>query len=201
MDDETRPSERIIYAHQVADLFRQNEITIPPLPKLLDELPPVRIFNVFNHEWQVAKGSLGTFTVPTCEEWSVCSRPLEIPAVVKEAVCIRAKDPHEGQGRIFEWRLYDGREVAADILGIGRFDRPADALSRYGVFVAAQQQPSGEEIEAARFELYKTCTRMVAEGNEFWSHRAEHFNGEINIGRMHQKAFKYLQSYTPKWVK
>jgi hypothetical protein len=166
--------------------------TFPSVPQLLAELQPVRIFNIWDEQWTVPKGGLGTFTVPACEDGTVCSKALEIPAILREAIPVG----FDGESRRFEWRMYDGREIARDILD-GMAGMPTgNNLTQYGVFLASARQPSGAEIEAARWALYRTCIRLVRDANDFWDG-----NAAANIGRMHQKAIRYVESYTPAWRK
>jgi hypothetical protein len=177
-------------------LSRRNNKRLPPLPKCLANLPPVNIFNVFSERWIVPKGGLGIFTVQPCADGMMHSPALVIPHIVVEAIPINQSQ--------MEYRFYDGREVANDIVNPAT-DAP-NAISRWGVFVASGQLPTGKEIEQARWKLYQTCLKFAVEATELIEATEslpdpDRIGARRNIGPMHHKALRYVQNYRPEWQK
>lgn len=138
---------------------RQRYIYLPSLPKALELIAPVKIFNVWDEKWVIEKGSLGQFYIPPCEKGQKYSQALTVPGIVREAVMVE----EVAGGRKMQWLLYDGIEVAQDIIGVTRYAPAATNLTPYGVFIAAGQEPSDEEILKANGELTKTLFQIAKE--------------------------------------
>lgn len=137
---------------------------IPQLSPMLIELSEQRtvwIFNVSPKEFKRYMGSTGTFTILACEQGKDYSTPLRIKGIVEEPV---PKNEHS-----MELQMDPGQYVAEQIVGIGKMLKPADCLTRYGVFIAESNPPRKELVSAATEEFRKTCQVLVNEMNDAWA--------------------------------
>lgn len=158
---------------------------LPLYPKILDELPTVKVFNVWSERYTVHKGSLGVFTILECEEGAEYSKPLEIPFILREA---SAYGINPNGGTDYQWFLHDGRDVANDIIGNNLIHSPSQNLMRWGVFVAKGETPTAAEMSDARAKLADSCGDLARE-IQMWIEE----NSLINISDKHVKALNWLR--------
>jgi hypothetical protein len=172
-------------AEQVrATIAGLNAKTITPIPKSLRDIADKTsyyIWNVGPDNWIQRMGSLGTFTIQAADPETGISPPLKIPGMVFEAVTIDV-------GRQ-EQRPWDGREVADDIIGVGRFKDKQQDLTRWGVFISAGPVPTEQEIEDANMKLLERYKELVQEADSFESQGP---NQLVNITSRHRLAAKML---------
>lgn len=142
---------------------------IPPIPGhilSLMESDKVYIFNVGPWEHVVRLGSLGTFTVPKCEDGEDVSKPLEYRAGQPGLPAVLPECNYQGDNT-WSWSFdTTGRRVAQNILGHAGFSHSSNDLTKYGVFIAAGSVPTESEINAAREKLYALYDERVRQADQ-----------------------------------
>lgn len=149
---------------------------------LFKDIKSIKIFNVGNKKWEANLGSLGTWTIQPCpegQEYSVCT---EVPGVLFDGIPTDMK-------RI-EQRPVSGKEVVADIIGVGPFKAANQDLTQYGVFVAEGDEPTTAEIKAARTKLEQNFIALVKEADDFFAQGPLELK---NIGPQHREACRALK--------
>lgn len=147
---------------KAANAYVIGPMDIPAVPKMIREAgdqTPVYIFNVGPKEWLQELGSLGKHLIMKCPEGERYSIPHDLKGVIPECIAVEFKK--------FEYRHWDGVEVAQDILGLGPFKKQDQALTHWGCFISRSNPPKEEEIVAAEEMLTAKCLALVAEGDEF----------------------------------
>ncbi len=190
MDDVTKqPDDRhIVTMQEVREEIKQrSRNTFPVLPRILDELPPVRIFNIWSEQYLISKGSLGHFVIPACSSGAMFSAPLSVPAIVKEAIPVDTDD----LGTRYEYRFHDGRDVANDIIGNNLVHSRNQSLVWWGVFIAAGEQPNEKELAIARRCLLNSCHEMVQQLATFLTCGP---TGMQNVQEKHIRCLEYVRS-------
>lgn len=170
------------------ELAARNSKIVERAPLDYKELGTYKIFNVGPWSWPVSMGGLGTFTIPKYDpkkpftvgkgkdkESFACSEPLEIWKLFPEGKHIDMNKMAEVFNR--------GEDIAKSIVGIGQFQNRQASLERYGVFIAAGDVPTEEELAEAnrRFEEYDLA--LINEADEFYQ-----ANQHDNIGKQHREA-------------
>ena len=142
-----------------------NKLNLPPelgINKKYKEAR-VRIFNVGPFAYPVPLGSPGIFYIPACP-WD---KPF-IESLTKlhelEEEFYPSKDKREPMKRLQD----EGRRIAVDILGEGRNQDKRQSKRRTGVFIAAGEEPTTQEIEAAKGELKKFSAAQIAIMDQMW---------------------------------
>jgi hypothetical protein len=133
---------------------------LPLLQKISDE-KKVFIYNVGPFQYTRHMGSTGTFTIPACLEGAAVSEPIVIDGIVTEPVPVDEKTMTLMQD--------EGRYVAEQIIGDGKFLRPEDSLVHRGVFVSDTRPPKKAEIEAATQKLRGFMQGKVSEMNDAYA--------------------------------
>lgn len=155
------------------ELAARNSKTVIRTSPHYQKAGKVRIFNVGPWVWTQAMGGLGSFTVQAYDPkrpFTVkgeskgeksrtfeCSEPLEIWRSFPEGY-------HIDMNKMAEVET-DGEELAKSIVGTGRFQAPGSSLLRFGVFIAADDLPTEEEIATANQRLREYRLALVAEAS------------------------------------
>lgn len=123
----------------------------------------VKVFNVGPFAYPVPLGSPGIFYIPACP-WD---QPY-IESLTKlhelEEEFYPARDKREPMKSLQS----EGRKMAVDILGEGRNQDKRYSKRRTGVFIAAGEEPTTAEIEAAKGELRKFAAAQVGIMDQVW---------------------------------
>lgn len=176
-----------------------NRHSLPTLSRLsrqAAEQHKIYIYNVGPYQHMRSLGSLGTYIIPACEKGQAYSKPCMIPGTIFETVYKGLM----GEGSM-EYREIEGSYVAKDVLGIGQNQDPANAFTRFGVFISEGPVPTEAELAAAREKLKQTYTDRVREADQLYSLN----NGMVmvngmpvsNIGIHHVEACKALGLQRP----
>lgn len=137
----------------------------PQLQRVVDshQLPPLHIFNVSHHVFRDRPAGDKYYTINACEPGQRHSKPTLVPFVPTYHVALEI-------GKM-ETRMEDCRAVAEDIVGIGPFKSKSSDLTRFGVFIAAGEKPTEEELAAANaayeqsdLELIQRADALANEG-------------------------------------
>jgi hypothetical protein len=143
-----------------ADLRKRNAKSYNPLPPELRVAgPPIHIFSLWKEPFTVGRGGMGTFTIPARAADKRYSDPLKIPYLVAETVPVEIDKSED--------RFHSGAAFAKDILSQGPFHSKADDLAQYGVFIAAGETPTEEELKAAEAKLDLKCRDLIQEADGF----------------------------------
>lgn len=113
-----------------------NETHITPeSPEISEyaEQNTIYIFNVGPYKHTIMHPLVGRLVIPACEEGQEYSAPATIRGMVPYAVMTEMGEA----GRKGELRHESGRMVALDLLGLGPYRHPDSDLTRWGVFIAA----------------------------------------------------------------
>ena len=190
--EEARNSAQAYHASMNGKNFQLD--TVPDQVKEWAREHPVRVFNVGPWPQRVLLGSLGQFTIPACPEGAPW-------------IEMTKYDPHRGQlipaldGLVFEplkedgrfsIRQHDGVQVADAILGIGSFQNPQNALTRFGCFKSKcgpGLPPFKEELEAASAALKQYLMSLVIDVRRAY---ADGKVGEVR-GKDHYTAARLLK--------
>lgn len=138
--------------------------TIPvvlPLLQKISEEKKVYIYNVGPFQYTRHMGSTGTFTIPACADGASVSEPIVIDGIVTEPIPVDEKSMTLLQD--------EGRYVADQIIGDGKFLRPEDSLVHRGVFVSDTRPPKKADIEAAVAKLRLFLQGKVSEMNDAYA--------------------------------
>lgn len=149
---------------QTAVLDRQRQMNggraIPPKLKILEEAAErgsVFIYNVGPWQHKQWMGSLGIKIIPKCEEGQPYSKPLKVSGVVDEL--------YPANEAKYERMMYDGMEVASQIIGVGKHLAPQNSLVKLGVFISRTEIPSEEDLAEARKKLAQSMQEYVNEAS------------------------------------
>lgn len=172
-----------MYAEEVAkQLSGLNKKQIDPIPAhLVKNVPEIHIFNVGPFTFVQQLGSLGTFTIQGCEEGEEYSKPCSIRGIVPEGIALEMNTIHN--------RMWDGHEVALDIIGKGQFKAPSQNLEAWGVFIAEGKTPTKKELSDAKEKMLEKCSQLVREADELFA-RGPQFMQDID--KNHRWAAKML---------
>ena len=163
-----------------AELGSLNRKIIEEIPaKMLKAGPPIRIFNVGPWSWIRPMGSWGTFTIPACPAGKKHSIALDVPYLAHETY------PDAESTNKMRNRFEDGADLALAILGEGPFQSKDHGFSRFGVFIAAGDTPTEEELDAAKAKLTQWYESQVAEADNFWNAGPMQYQ---NIVKEHREA-------------
>lgn len=129
----------------------------------------IHIFNVGPWAQSINTGSTGSFIIPACPFGTEYVELLQLDgdkssptfgqmippiSVIMDELVIKSEDE---MSRLEE----DGRLFAESMIGLGRAADPTFALTRFGVFVAKGEKPTGDELGAARAALREECRQTV----------------------------------------
>ena len=126
------------------------------------------ICNAGEQEWTLAR-TYGVYRIPAPQAGAACAT-LEITD--------RTDVIDMGDGRRIEVPIH-ARKIAEDL---------ASDLGDYGVFLAADDEPTEEEIAAARERSIEVAKRLVFEGDQEW---ARSHNYRL-LSDLHRRAVKRL---------
>ena len=128
----------------------------------------VCIFNVGPWPQWINTGSTGTYLIPACP-WDkpfvqllaldgdksspTYGQQISPISVIMDELIIKSEDE---MSRLEE----DGRSFAESMIGLGRSQNPAYALTRFGIFVAKGDKPTDEELAAAKIALQEHCREI-----------------------------------------
>ncbi len=186
-------------------------LNIPPIPPpMLQAMEQNRtyIFNVGPVEHMRSMGTMGRFVIPACSEGEKVAGPVSyqgkagIPGIVPETV-VKAV---EGRKVEYGWDFNTtGHALARDIIGTAAFHDASDNLTQYGVFIAAGEEPTEEEMEAARAKLHAHYEKLVRFADEAYelngaTELGENGKSYSSITQDHVKAAKILGLERP-WVR
>ncbi len=161
-------AERGVAARQTAGQRRR----IPMRMRIIEEMKnkqKIHIFNVGPWAQMVNTGSTGSFFIPACPEgtpyvellaWdgdrnsSTFGQMVPPISVIMDELIIKSEDE---MTRLEE----DGRKFAESMIGIGPSQNPDFALTRFGIFVAAGDKPTDEELAKAHEALNEECRQTV----------------------------------------
>ena len=162
--------------------------------ELPDELKiagqPIFIFNISPFKFQRSMGSYGQWTIHPCPEGEMYSKPTEVPYITNDPI-------HVDMFQMAH-RHDSGRKLAADILGVGQFHAPDEDLTRWGVFIAAGEKPTSDELKAARKKLNRTMDMLIQEADQYWNQGPQAY---VNITDMHRLAAKERHQITKPWAR
>jgi hypothetical protein len=173
------------------ELAAKNRKDIFELPEELRVAgKPIKIFNVGPWRHQRSMGSYGQFTIHPCPKGEEFSQPLEIPYITSDPVALD----------MFQMahRHDSGRKLAADILGVGPFHTPPEDLTNYGVFIAAGDEPTAEELKAAKKKLRRYFEKLINEADSYWNQGPSSY---VNIVDMHRQAAEALGQMNKPWAR
>jgi hypothetical protein len=153
-----------VTAKEAADAIKaeqreRNSKKIESLPPQLQaimnthELKPVRIFNVGHHRWTDRPGGDRYYVINACPSGERYSAPTLVPFVPIYHVAVEMNK--------METRMEDCHAVANDIVGRGPFKPKSDDLTRFGVFIAAGETPTEEELAAANAAYEKSDLELI----------------------------------------
>lgn len=166
---------------------------VPELPGMLKRIAEeetVQICNVGPWDHKRELGSLGTFFIPKCEKGKEYAAAAPIPGIVTEPIPIDEKN--------FELRQEEGRYIAEQVIGIGKMLSPANSFLKYGVFIAAGEKPTRQELEAARAELRKHFQELVQEARSAYAQGPK--EAEATIRETHRLAARELNLNDEPWL-
>lgn len=128
---------------------------------------PVRIFNVGPWPQRVMLGTLGTFYIPACPQDEACVEMTKKLADGSQVPALEGLifEPIREDGRM-SIRQHDGKLVAMDIVGIGPFQAPQNALTKFGVFIAEGERPTAAELKKAQAALHKYLESLVIDARK-----------------------------------
>lgn len=116
----------------------------------------VYIFSVFPATRSVAKGNLGTFTVPACPLGERVSTPIRLNSIVSSSYF----DPFTQTTKTDD---VSGEYVAQDICRpfLGGDWSEGQNLDDYGVFWTKNEHPTDAEVGAAREKMERTMRKLL----------------------------------------
>jgi len=131
--------------------------------RLEESLPPLYIFNIYQKQWDVPLGGLGTFHIPACQEGKPCSEPLKVKGMNRDEY-----DLGDGNGHM-SWNVITGEDLAKSIVGL---DSGSPALGTFttnrewwGVFISRNDVPSEAELAEAQKKLTALMTLYLEQGD------------------------------------
>lgn len=162
-----------------------------PLHKMPATLPKYYIFNVSNQSYSTPmtamhdmNGSVPPLlTVPACPEGAEVSESLVISGMYAQEVL---------KIDTAEWNLYNGWEIANEVLQKGSGKHPDLNLELRGVFISETNPPSKEDIATAKARLSKTYQGLLSEADMIMAQgQSKGPQGNV-ISEDHRRAAKYL---------
>lgn len=175
----------------VRELRTKNMKDVFELPPELQVIGrPVKIFNVGPMRHQRSMGSYGQFTIQPCEEGLSYSPATEVPYITNDPV-------HVDMFQMAH-RHDSGRKLANDIVGVGQFHTPSEDLTKWGVFVAAGEEPTQEEIRAATKKLMKTYDFLINEADQYYNQGPSEYK---NVTEIHRLAAKVRGQKDKPWAR
>jgi hypothetical protein len=155
------------------------------IPEQLKNGKTIKVFNIYDQTHVIPQGSIGTFTIKACEPGKPYSDPCEIQALYFDEY------PYDMDlnGIKTTYNMVDGQDVAKEVVGTASHKDKSANLTRWGVFIAAGDVPTKEELDAAKAKLTQTMVELVAQADKIA------MQGPLeakNIGEHHRKAAKFL---------
>jgi len=150
----------------VAHAIQRKLSNLDPLtPKQLRDAQrdQVYIYNVSPREYRVPTNPIRV--IPACPKGAQVSAPLVIPGTVWTTKVKKVS----GLNVEFEHHADDGDLVARDVIGTAPFKDQSENLTRMGVFIAASEEPTEEEIERAREHWGARCDELIAAADQKYS--------------------------------
>jgi hypothetical protein len=155
------------------------------VPESLLRGKTIKIFNIHDEAHIVALGSLGTYFVKPCQPGEPYSEPLEVkPTYVDEYPV-----DMDMNGIKTAYNLVEGKDVAEEIVGTAPHKDSSANLTRYGVFIAAGDEPTMPELLKAKAALTKHMQSLVAQADQFAMQGPAEMK---NISDSHRKAANFL---------
>lgn len=175
----------------VRELRTKNTKDVFALPPELQMAgSPVLIFNVGPFTHRKSMGSYGQWTIAACEEGQLHSKATEVPYITNDPVHIDMNQ--------MAHRHDSGRKLALDILGVGQFHTPSEDLTQWGVFVAAGDEPTDQELRKANSKFDKACDALIREADSYWNQGPANY---VNITDMHRLAAKRRKQKDKPWAR
>lgn len=114
----------------------------------------IRIFNLLPVEWNVEKGSVGTFRIQGCEPGEDYSEPLVLPSVVTDSYFVEME---------LKTHSVSGEFMAQDILHptIGANWSFGQNLDELGCFWTKNEKPTQQEITTARRKMEDSGRKLL----------------------------------------
>jgi hypothetical protein len=155
------------------------------VPSRLQDGKTIKIFNIHDMGHNVSLGSLGNFYIQPCEPGQPYSKPLELQSMYIDEY------PYDMDlnGIKTAFNIIDGAEVAKEVVGTAAHKDQTANLTRWGVFVAAGDEPTKAELDAAKTALTTSMVDLVAQADRIA------MQGPLeakNIGDHHRKAAAFL---------
>jgi len=166
-------------ARELAEKNSKNVFKLPP--ELLVAGKPIKIYNVSNQKWEISTGGTGQFLIKACLPGQQFSEPLEIPFVLYEGLMIDMEH--------IEFRPMLGATFAQSVVGFGPHRHPTEDLRKFGVFIAAGDEPTAEEIAEARRNLRERMMELKLQGDGFYGDGPGEYK---NITKQHRDAVDWL---------
>lgn len=139
------------------ELNFRNQMTFSPDNSALQLAPQykVRIFNLLPVEWNVEKGSVGTFRIQGCEPGADYSEPLVLPSVVTDSYFIEME---------LKTHSVSGEFMAQDILHpqVGKNWSFGQNLDELGCFWTKNEKPTEAEMITARRKMEDTGRKLLS---------------------------------------
>lgn len=181
--EQREQAKREIKARNQKDIFE-----LPEELRIIGK--PVKIYNVGPMRHQRSMGSYGQFTIHACEDGEEYSQALEIPYITNDPV-------HVDMFQMAH-RHDSGRKLAADILGVGQFHTPGEDLTKWGVFIAADDEPTQHEVEQARKKLTRTYDQLINEADNYYNQGPSEYK---NVTEMHRLAARVRGQKDKPWAR
>lgn len=160
-----------------------------PIPAYLEDaakFPPVYIYNIYDMAHEVPLGGMGTYRIPACEPGAEYSEPCIVKGFIADEY-----DEADGNGKM-SWNPEQGSDVAKDVVGIGSSSPQMGSYTTnrqwWGVFIAAGEKPTAEELASAKAKLDQMQTHLVMEGDGLALQGPE---GIKQIGPVHRRAVQW----------
>jgi hypothetical protein len=196
-------------------LQANKSFNVPPIAESIKKMGYFKIFNIntFHPHWVQELGTLGTYLIPQAEEGFVWEprkpakgenaqdvaasgdyerRPAKPGEMSYSRPCKVAKIVNEGNAvdiRKISFTQWDGRLVAADVLGIGPFKNANQDLTLWGCFLAEGDVPTKEELEEAHAKLTKKAEELWKQGQAYHMQGPNH---AVDITEYHRWANDFL---------
>lgn len=139
---------------------------VPMSVQRYSEEHPVRVFSVGPWPQRIMMGTLGTFTIPACKDGETYAEMTKYdPETGKHVPALGGLvfEALRGDGQM-PIRQHDSHEIAEAILGIGAFQNPQNALTKYGCFISecgSNETPSAQELAKANKALRDYLHSMI----------------------------------------
>lgn len=175
-----------------------NRRNIDPIPARLRNIKSYYfIYNISDHRpnpripisWTRSLGGLGTWYI-----WARENGPVSKPTVVPEVFVEQYDDGIPGgwgggnlTGRI-RYREEEGDRIVREILGTQQPTIEGNDLTEWGVFPAAGEKPTNQEIEECTQRMIQTYQMVVSDGDRLWSS----LDTRKELNAVHVRAANYL---------